>query len=96
MTLLFYSTTVPSYADVDSGHSLSQYESCYYRYNEYLSEYEVNTVCSESKQDIFFRFFMYAHYSTLLRLPPFRFHCVGGCWDRAQDSCDFGIGSQTL
>ncbi len=29
-------------------------------------------------------------------LPPLRFHCVGGCWDRTQDCCDFGIGSQTL
>jgi hypothetical protein len=35
-------------------------------------------------------------YSTLLHLPPLRFHCVGRCWDRTQDSCDFGIGSQTL
>jgi hypothetical protein len=25
-----------------------------------------------------------------------KFHCVGGCWDRTQDSCDFGIGCQTL
>ncbi len=32
-------------------------------------------------------------YSTLLHLPPLRFHCVGGCWDRTQDSCDYGIGS---
>jgi hypothetical protein len=24
-------------------------------------------------------------YSTLLRLLPLRFHCVGGCWDRTQD-----------
>jgi hypothetical protein len=31
-------------------------------------------------------------YSTLLHLPPHRFHCVGGCWDRSQDNCDFGIG----
>jgi hypothetical protein len=28
-------------------------------------------------------------YSTLLHLPPFRFHCVGGCCDRTQDCCDF-------
>ncbi len=26
-----------------------------------------------------FGFFLY---STLLHLPPLRFHCVGGCWDR--------------
>jgi hypothetical protein len=30
-------------------------------------------------------------YSPLLHLPPLRFHCVGGCWDRNQDSSDFGI-----
>ncbi len=34
-------------------------------------------------------------YSTLLHLPPLRFNCVGGSWDRTQDSCDFGIGFQT-
>jgi hypothetical protein len=38
-------------------------------------------------------FFFYVLYSTLLRLPPLRSHCVGGCWDRTQDCCDFGIGS---
>jgi hypothetical protein len=25
---------------------------------------------------------MHVLYSTLLHLPPLRFHCVGGCWDR--------------
>jgi hypothetical protein len=30
---------------------------------------------------------MYVLYSTLLHLPPLRFHCVGGCWNRTQDSC---------
>jgi hypothetical protein len=24
-------------------------------------------------------------YSALLHLPPLRFHCAGGCWDRTQD-----------
>jgi hypothetical protein len=38
-------------------------------------------------------FSFYVRYSTLLHLPPLRFHCVGGCWDRTQDSCDYGIGS---
>jgi hypothetical protein len=28
------------------------------------------------------------HFSTLLHLPPLRFHCVVGCWDRTQVSCD--------
>jgi hypothetical protein len=39
----------------------------------------------------------YVRYSTLLHKPSLRFHCVGGCWDRTQDSSDFGIvGSQSL
>ncbi len=25
-----------------------------------------------------------------------KLECVEGCWDRTQDSCDFGIGCQTL
>jgi hypothetical protein len=41
--------------------------------------------------DFFGILFMYVLYSTLLRLPPLRFHYVGGRWDRTQDSCDFGI-----
>jgi hypothetical protein len=44
--------------------------------------------------DIFFIFSVL--YSTLLHLPPHRFHCVGGCWDRTQDSCDFGIGCPSI
>jgi hypothetical protein len=41
-------------------------------------------------------FSVYVRYSTLPHLPPLRFHCVGECWDRTQDCCDFGIDSQTL
>jgi hypothetical protein len=41
-------------------------------------------------------FSFYVLYSTLFHLPPLRVHCVGGCWDRTQDSCDYGIGCQTL
>jgi hypothetical protein len=41
-------------------------------------------------------FYFYVSYSTLLHLPPLRFNCVGGCWDRTQDCRDFGIDSQTL
>jgi hypothetical protein len=41
-----------------------------------------------------FWLFFYVLYSTLLHLLPVKFHCVGGCWDRIQDCCDFGI--QTL
>ncbi len=37
--------------------------------------------------------FMYmVRYSTLLNLPPLRFHCVRGSWDRTQDY--FGIDMQ--
>jgi hypothetical protein len=32
----------------------------------------------------FLDFIFYVRYSTLLQLPPFRFPCVGGCWDRTQ------------
>jgi hypothetical protein len=33
----------------------------------------------------------------MLHLPPLRLHCVGGCWDRTQDSFHFGInGCQTV
>ncbi len=46
--------------------------------------------------ELFLIFLFYVHYSTLLHLPPLRFHCVGGCRDRTQDCCDFGIDSQTL
>jgi hypothetical protein len=32
----------------------------------------------------------------LLHLPPLRFHYVGGCWNRTQDSCEYVIGCQML
>jgi hypothetical protein len=49
------------------------------------------------QRKIYFYFlFFYVRYSTLLHLPPLRFHCVGGCWDPTQDCFDFGIYSQTL
>jgi hypothetical protein len=38
----------------------------------------------------------YIRYSTLLDLPPLRFHCIVGRWDQTQDSYDYGIGCQTL
>jgi hypothetical protein len=33
-------------------------------------------------------------YSALLHLPPLRFHCADGCWDRTQDRCIWCIDSQ--
>ncbi len=35
-------------------------------------------------------------YSALLHLPPLRFRCADGCWDRTQDRCNWYIGSQTI
>jgi hypothetical protein len=29
----------------------------------------------------------FVHFLTQLHLPPLRFHCVAGCWDRTQDCC---------
>ncbi len=33
--------------------------------------------------------FIYVLYSTLFHMPTLRFHCVGGCWDRTENCCDF-------
>ncbi len=52
--------------------------------------------CYMLKGDFFDFFLFYVRYLTLLLLPPLRFHCVGGCWDRTQDSCDYGLVCQTL
>jgi hypothetical protein len=38
---------------------------------------------------IYLDFFFYVRYSRLLHLMPLRFHCVGGCWDPTQASCDY-------
>jgi hypothetical protein len=43
-----------------------------------------------------FFLFCSVQYSALLYLPPLRFHCADGCWDRIQDLCNWCIGSQTL
>ncbi len=37
----------------------------------------------------------YVLYLTLSHLPPLTFFCVGGCWDRAQECCNFSIGRKT-
>ncbi len=42
------------------------------------------------------KFFFFILYSALLHLPPLRFHCADGCWDRTQDRCNWCIGSQTF
>jgi hypothetical protein len=34
----------------------------------------------------------YVLYSSLLQLPPFRFRCVGGCWDRNEDTLALAAG----
>jgi hypothetical protein len=50
---------------------------------------------AEAESNIFF-FFFSVLYSALLHLPPLRFHCADGCWDRTQDRCKWCIDSQTL
>jgi hypothetical protein len=42
--------------------------------------------------EFYWIFSLFVRYSTLLHLPPLIFYCVGGCRDRTQDSCDYGIG----
>ncbi len=42
---------------------------------------------------IFFIYF-YVLYSTLLHLPPLRFHCVGGCYDRTQDCATSALAAR--
>jgi hypothetical protein len=51
----------------------------------------IRSVKTNSFKGGFFWMFS-ALYSTLLHLPPLRFHCVVGCYDRTQGRCDFGIG----
>jgi hypothetical protein len=41
-------------------------------------------------------FFFFRTIFSTLHLPPLRFHCADGCWDRTQDRCNWCIGSQTL
>jgi hypothetical protein len=74
-------------------------------HNEFAKECKLQEACNFIAQvlaqfflrEIFLDFYiLYVRYSTLLHLPPLRFHCVGGCWDRTQDSCDYDIGCQTL
>jgi hypothetical protein len=50
---------------------------------------------STTRNNLGTHFFSY-YISTLLHLPPLRFHCADGCWDRTQDRCSWCIGSQTL
>ncbi len=68
---------------------------------KYLTLIEIIAVRKEDevlllKKDFFGFFIFYVLYSTLIHLPPLRFHCVGGCRNRTQDCCDYGIGCQTL
>jgi hypothetical protein len=63
--------------------SLSNTENC---------TYKVSQTSLKSLKDGIFYFSYCIRYSTLLHLAPLRFHRVGGCWDRSQDSCYYGIG----
>ncbi len=71
-------------------------------------QYYIDVHCSDRKHitafqlhvdiliEVFLNFFSHVLYSTVPPLPPLRFHCVGGCWDRTQNCCDFDISCQTL
>jgi hypothetical protein len=48
---------------------------------------------SSSTSEIGIFFIFYVLYSTLLHLPPLRFYCADGCWDRTQDRCNFMIST---
>jgi hypothetical protein len=37
-------------------------------------------------------FFIHVILFNTVHLPPIRYHCVRGCWDRTQASCDYGLG----
>ncbi len=39
-------------------------------------------------RNIRFIFIFFVLYSSLLHLPPLRFHCADGCWDSTQDRCN--------
>ncbi len=85
-------------------HQRSNFASfCHGHPTKYSARVERISSLSESTWKRFHRWlkqrgndFFYVMYSTLLHLPPLRFHCVRGCWDRTPDCCNFGIGSQTL
>jgi hypothetical protein len=36
--------------------------------------------------------YIFSFLCTIFNTASLRCHCVGGCWDRTQDSCDYGIG----
>ncbi len=63
---------------------------------------DVSPAPSSEPLEIFFYiifrgdFFFFLLYSTLLSLPPLRFHRADDCWDRTQDRCNWCIGSRTL
>ncbi len=75
---------------------------CYRKKSSAFWKFEVkgrslgSIFCRKFEWGFFHIFPFYVHYSTLLHLPPHRFHSVGWCWDWTQDSCDFSIHSQTL
>jgi hypothetical protein len=60
----------------------------YLNYNKFFLEIHIWGIFN-----LFFRTI-----STLIHLPPLRFHCAdgGGCWDGIQDRCNWCIGSWTL
>jgi hypothetical protein len=67
----------------------------YTKYNFHLNLIGLIVFFSQYFWGGFFIVFSYL-YSALLHLPPLRFHCADGCWDRTQDRCKWCIDSQML
>jgi hypothetical protein len=45
---------------------------------------------------LLFLYNFFVLYSALLHLPPLRFNCADGCWDRTYNCCNWCICSRTL
>ncbi len=103
----FHSNSDPSLSQMKSSAQFHFHWPPYWQrfFSFWKSLYKLNWVLSKSnfslghdKYSIFFggAGFFFILYSTLLHLPPLRFHCADGSWNPTQDRCNLCIGSQTL
>ncbi len=74
--------------EVKLGHQAAVVSCTKHEYNQNKPQAQLEIYLK--KQGDFLIYF-YVLYSTLLHLPPLRFHCVGECWNLIQDCCDFDI-----
>ncbi len=66
-------------------HAQAKYQAGFGEPLNFLFCFVLNIFLGEFFLIIFF--FVPVLYSTLIHLPPLRFHCADGCWDRTQDRC---------